>query len=424
MRRALGIDVGTSGGRGVVIDSEGRVLAEASVCMPAARRDGAQREQSPELWWETVYFVLRALAAKTPPGEIDALAVDATSATLLLTDADGRPLGPALMYNDARATREAELIAAVAPTDCAAHGAGSALAKLLWLQSQPAMRQARHALHQADWIAGRLSGRFGISDENNALKLGYDPLRRRWPDWLARLDVDHALLPEVVPPGTAIGTLNAPKIRALGYRKDLAIVAGTTDSVAAFIATGADMPGDAVTSLGSTLVLKLLSAQPLFAPACGIYSHRLGDLWLAGGASNSGGAVLLEYFTVEQLEALTPTLDAATPTGLDYYPLVTPGERFPRNDPALAPRLSPRPADDARFLQGMLEGIAAIEAAGYARLRELGAPSPRRILTVGGGARNPAWTATRRRALPGIPFETPRSDQACHGAAMLALRAA
>ncbi len=424
MRRALGIDVGTSGGRGVVIDTTGRVLAEASICMPAARRDGARREQSAELWWETVYFVLRALATKTPPDAVDALAVDATSATLLLADAAGRPLGPALMYNDARATREAERIAAVAPTDCAAHGAGSALAKLLYLRTQAGMRDARHALHQADWIAGRLAGRYGVSDENNALKLGYDPLRRCWPAWLARLDVDPAQLPEVVSPGTVIGQLHDAKIRALGYRADLRIVAGTTDSVAAFIATGADTPGDAVTSLGSTLVLKLLSTRPLFAPACGIYSHRLGDLWLTGGASNSGGAVLLEYFTVEQLDALTPALDPATPTGLDYYPLVTPGERFPRNDPALAPRLSPRPAGDARFLQGMLEGIAAIEAEGYARLTELGAPPPRRILTVGGGARNPAWTAIRRRALPGIPFDTPRSEQACHGAAMLALRAA
>lgn len=422
MRHALGLDIGTSGCRGVVIDAMGAILAEASVCLPAARRVGTHSEQSPDLWWETVYFVLRALAAKTPPAEIGALAVDGTSATLLLTDDAGDPLGPALMYDDTRASREAAIIAAIAPPDCAAHGAGSALAKLVYLLRSPDGERARHALHQADWITGRLSGRFGVSDENNCLKLGYDPLRRRWPDWLVQLNVDRTLLPEVVPPGRPLGTLEDARIRALGYRADLMIVAGTTDGVAAFLATGAHTPGDAVTSLGSTLVLKVLSERPVFAPEFGIYSHRLGEAWLAGGASNSGGAVLLEHFTLEQIEALTPQLDPAKPTGLDYYPLSATGERFPYNDPALSPRLSPRPVDDARFLQGMLEGIAAIEALGYRRLAGLGAPTPTRVLTVGGGAHNPAWTAIRQSLL-GIPFDCPRSEQACYGAALLALSA-
>jgi len=77
-----------------------------------------------------------------------------------------------------------------------------------------------------------------------------------------------------------------------------------------------------------------------------------GDGWLVGGASNTGGAVLRKYFTDQQLAALTARIDLSRPTGLDYYPLVTAGERFPVNDPALAPRLEPRPADDAVFLQG------------------------------------------------------------------------
>ena len=75
------------------------------------------------------------------------------------------------------------------------------------------------------------------------------------------------------------------------------ICAGTTDGVASFIATRAAAPGDAVTSLGTTLVLKLLSDKPIFAPAQGVYSHRLGDRWLAGGASNTGGGALLAHFS-------------------------------------------------------------------------------------------------------------------------------
>lgn len=83
-------------------------------------------------------------------------------------------------------------------------------------------------------------------------------------------------------------------------------------------------------------------------PPC---SHRLGDAWLVGGASNTGGAVLRRFFNDAQLAELTPRMDASRPTGLDYYPLTAPGERFPVNDPGLQPRLEPMPADDAVFLQ-------------------------------------------------------------------------
>lgn len=86
----------------------------------------------------------------------------------------------------------------------------------------------------------------------------------------------------------------------------------------------------AVTSLGSTLAIKLLSERRVPDDArYGLYSHRLGSGWLVGGASNTGGAVLRRHFTDEQLAVLTPRMDAGTPTGLDYYPLNTPGERFP-----------------------------------------------------------------------------------------------
>ena len=102
-------------------------------------------------------------------------------------------------------------------------------------------------------------------------------------------------------------------------------------------------PGDGVTSLGTTLTLKLLSDKPVFAPDFGIYSHRIGEQWLAGGASNTGGAAIGKFFTAEDIARLTPLLDPDHPTGLDYYPLPRPGERFPVNDPNFQPRLEPRP---------------------------------------------------------------------------------
>jgi sugar (pentulose or hexulose) kinase len=414
----LGIDVGTSGCRSCVIDAAGNIQAETRTLLPAPRRNGSTIEQDPALWWSALAETLDALTPQVPMAAIEAIGLDGTSSTLLCCDSAGTPLAPALMYNDARAVAAAQRIEVCSPHDSAAHGASSSLAKLLWLLDTPAGKSATHALHQADWLLGQLSGRYGISDENNALKLGYDVVNRCWPDWLAELDIPQELLPEVVPAGRAIGTPDATACARWGFQPQARIVSGTTDSTASFIATGAQ-PGEAVTSLGSTLVLKVLADQPVFEPANGIYSHRLGDRWLVGGASNSGGAVLKQYFSDADIARLTLQLQPDSPTGLDYYPLVSPGERFPTNDPLLQPRLDPRPVDDTVFFQGILEGIAHIELEGYRRLAALGAPWPERVLTTGGGAANRGW-GTLRAALLGVPVIAASHQEAAYGTALLA----
>lgn len=418
----LGVDLGTSACRLCVIDETGEERAAARAVLPAPHRHGAEVDQAADPWWTALEQGMAALADKVSMAHVRSLAVDGTSGTLLLCDSSGHPGGPALMYNDARATDQARRIAAVAPAECGAHGATSSLAKLLFLQRTGAAERTAHALHQADWVTGRLSGQFGVSDENNALKLGYDPVQRQWPQWLDELGIPRRWLPRVEAPGTPIGTLAPQWARRWGLAPDVVVTTGTTDSTAGFIATGAGRPGEAVTALGSTLVVKVLANRPVFAPPWGVYSHRLGDLWLVGGASNSGGAVLRRFFSDRDLERLTPHLQPHRPTGLDYYPLPTAGERFPDSDPQMEPRMEPRPDDDVVFLQGLLEGIAAIEARAYQRLAELGAPYPSQVLTVGGGAVNSAWTAIRSRLL-GVPVTAASHQEAAYGAALLARKA-
>ncbi|WP_119460798.1 xylulokinase [Rhodospirillaceae bacterium SYSU D60014] len=419
----VGIDVGTSGVRAVAIDRGGTLAGQASAAMPAPDREGGGLSQDPAQWWRAVETALGELAAAVPAKRIVALAVDGTSGTLLVTDGAGTPLAPALMYNDARSTGEAARVKQVAPPDSGGHGATSALAKLLHFQGRGDLGGARHALHQADWIAGRLTNCFGVTDENNCLKMGYDVVARRWPDWFDALGVRRDLLSEVRVPGTVLGPVDDKVADQLGLPRGVRMVAGTTDGVAAFLATGAFEIGDAVTSLGSTLVVKLLSNAPLFDATSGVYSHRLGDLWLPGGASNSGGAALLRFFTAERMVELTPRLQPDRPTGLSYYPLPASGERFPIHDPGKSSITEPRPDDDALFLQGLLEGIAEIEVTAYRHLRDLGAPALRSVRNVGGGAQNPAWTAIRARRL-GVAMPEPVSLEAAYGTALLAQRGA
>jgi sugar (pentulose or hexulose) kinase len=414
----LGIDLGTSGVRAVAIDTVGTIHAEAAIPLTAPLHNGAAIEQQPELWWQGVEQVLQAISTRLDPTAIRAIAVDGTSGTVLLADAAGVPLSPGLMYNDGRAVAQAARIANIAPRESAAHGTASGLAKLLWLLERGA-GGAVCAHTQGDWINGKLSGKFGICDANNALKLGYDPVAACWPEWMKALNLPDGLLPKVIPAGQAIGSLDTTLANRWGMGDETIVVSGTTDSTAAFLASGASRPGEAVTALGSTLVLKVIAEQPLSAPEYGIYSQPLGDLWLVGGASNSGGAVLRQFFSDAEITQLTPLVRPRHPLCLDYYPLPAPGERFPRNDPQLAPRLTPRPQDDAQFFQAMLEGIARIEREGYQRLAELGAPYPVSVRSNGGGAANTAWTEIRGQML-GVPMLAAAHTEAAYGSALLA----
>ena len=417
----IGVDLGTSACRALAVDESGAIRAESLAVLPEPEcADPGGAEQAPECWWQAVLSVLQQLRAQWGSFTPRALAVDATSATLLLCHPDGVPLGNALLYRDGRARVQAERVAAVAPPDSPARGATASLAKLLFLKRRHAPITDTLALHQADWITGRLRGRYGVTDWNNALKLGFDPAAERWPAWLAALDLAPVRLPRCVAPGSELGLIDPAVAARLGVPPTLRIHAGTTDSTAAAIAAGVSAPGDAVTSLGSTLVLKIVAERPLNEPRQGIYSHRFGAYWLVGGASNSGGAVLRRFFSDEQLARLSAAIDPDRPSGLDYYPLPDIGERFPIVDPTLRPRMEPRPLSERHFLHGLLEGIAAIEADGYRRLVALGAPPPRRVLTIGGGAVNSTWTRMRARLL-GVPVQV-APQAAAYGAACLALR--
>lgn len=418
-RHCLGIDAGTTGVRAALTDADGRLLARAGVPLPGPEGRAGAMEQDPGHWWGALADCLGALRRHHPLTGVGRLAVAGTSGSVLLCDPHGRPLGPALLYGDRRARDQAGRIASVAPADSPARGPTSGLAHALWLVESLRPEPGFLVAHQADWLTGRLTGRWGRSDWHNALKTGFDPRIPAWPDWITGLGLPPAALPRVLAPGTPLGPVSPAAARGLDLPADAQVVAGTTDSVAGFLATGAGRPGDGVTSLGTTLALKLLSPRAVFDAGHGVYSHRLGEVWLAGGASNSGGAALLKYFDLVEIETLTPRLHPERPTGLDYYPLPGPGERFPVADPDYAGRVDPVPEDRAVFLQALMEGVAAVERWGYELLAALGAPPLARLFTVGGAARNPAWRAVRQRVL-GVPLVEPESGDAAAGAARLA----
>ncbi|MEM9581518.1 MAG: FGGY-family carbohydrate kinase [Pseudomonadota bacterium] len=408
----IGLDIGTSGARAIAMSSEGVEIGASQSLMA----NHGQSFRDPKSWLGAARAALAQLCISIDRTQVRAICVDGTSGTMLPVDEAGIPLTDGLMYNDACTDRKVlDLISANARSESAANGATSGLAKLLMLQDTPG---ATRILHQADWIASCLCG-IQASDDNNALKTGFDPVDIHWPDWIAKTGARMDMLPEVKRPGTRLGPLLKDVAAEFGLPTRTEVLTGTTDGCAAFLATGASKPGDGVTSLGTTLVLKLLSDKPIFAPESGVYSHRIMGLWLAGGASNTGGGVLLEHFSETDIDALSQAIDPEKQLNLSYYPLRHPGERFPINDPNYPPKMEPRPDAPEQFLQAMLEGIAEVEALGYRRLQEFGAPALRSVRSVGGGAKSNAWHLIRARTLD-VEMQRPTNPHAAYGAAVLA----
>jgi sugar (pentulose or hexulose) kinase len=406
----LGLDFGTSGARACVIDHDKAIVWEQRVAYPDPAR------QTPTEWRAALHLLLSALPKHIAAG-LHGLAIDGTSGTVLLCDTALEPCSPALLYHDNRAQQQAGQLRTIAPDSHIVCTATSGLAKFLSLTQHGDIDHAAYFLHQADWLTALLSGQPGSSDYHNALKTGYDVEKLCWPDWVTALPHAH-LLPKVLIPGEIIGYIQPDIAAHFGIHPQCVIHAGTTDSTAAFIAAEVSETGTGVTSLGTTLVVKQLSAQRIEAPEYGVYSHRYGDLWLAGGASNAGAGVLRLYFDDTQLAALSDQIDPLQVSPLDYYPLAKIGERFPVCDAQLAPRLQPRPNSNVEFLHGMLQGLARIEAAGYARLAELGAPPLTRIVTNGGGAQNTVW-GKMREALLGVPVSAAKHREASYGSSLL-----
>ncbi|MEM7725109.1 MAG: FGGY-family carbohydrate kinase [Cyanobacteria bacterium P01_A01_bin.45] len=442
MNYYLGIDFGTSGVKSAVINSESIIKFQGYYPL-----DNLKKGELIYSWENALWKLLGEISGGIR-AEIKGIAINGTSSTVMLCDDLGNPLqrygnGKAidspLLYNYACDSQIQEQIKQIAPPNHTVLSATSSLAKLVqlfWTLEKSSFSedksQSKYFLHQADWLGFLLHGKLGISDYHNALKLGYDVEKLEYPDWLLnylqeKLQVS-VHLPEVLAPGTVVGKLKPDISSKFGFSPDCVVCAGTTDSIAAFFASGAKSPGEAVTSLGSTLVLKLLSRTRVEDAKYGIYSHRFPsfngekqeELWLAGGASNTGGAVLKQFFSKSQLESLSSQIDLTKTSKLDYYPLVGLGERFPISDPNLKPRLAPRPDNDVEFLHGLFESMARIESQGYRLLQELGADDLTRVYTAGGGAANDIWRAIRERHL-GVSVVRSDHVEAAYGTALLAM---
>ncbi|MCD9622411.1 FGGY-family carbohydrate kinase [Rhabdothermincola salaria] len=396
----LGIDVGTQGVRTVAVDVAGRVLARGHHPLEPVPGAGPQ-EQDPETWWHAVVQALEALGGARR--RVRALAVACTSGTVCVLDGDGAPVRPALLYSDPRAV----------PTPGA--DASWAVSKLAWLAAEtPAVLEvAREITSPGGYLAGRFLGRSAPIDQTQALKFGFEPESWTW----GLMPVAADLLPDVVPTGSSLGSIDPAVATATGLDPDVEIVVGLTDGVAGQLACGAG-PGRWVTVIGSTMVWKTVAEHPVTAMDHGVYSHRgPGSWWLPGAAANAGARILSTWATPEQLDDLAASV-RITPSTPAAYPSVVVGERFPFADPCFEPFGVEAATPDDRYAAEVL-GAAFVERWGCEQLVADGCAPPSAIAAAGGAVRSEVWTQLRADVLQ-LPLDLPVEPSSAFGAAIVA----
>ncbi|MEV0112666.1 FGGY family carbohydrate kinase [Streptomyces sp. NPDC050844] len=423
----LGLDLGTQSARCVAVDGTGRLLAAASRPL-AGHRDGVRHEQDPEQWWTALSAACRDALGGLDVRRIRGLAIDGTSGTILLADTTGRPLTPGLMYDDGRAADQAATVNVAGGAVWRELGYRSvqpswALPKLRWLLDHDAAASGAgvRLLHQVDLITWRLAGHQVASDASHALKTGYHLVEEGWPHKvMAELGVPDGLLPDVVRPGSVLGTVCAEAAAATGIPEGTALVAGMTDGCAAQIGAGALEPGSWNSVLGTTLVLKGSSPHLIRDPAGVVYCHRgPGESWLPGGASSSGAGVISQHFHGENLDLLTEQAAALDPDAVAYPLVSTGGERFPFRAPEAEPFILGQVPNRAAEFHAYLLGVACLERLCLDYLDHLGAPVDGPLTLTGGGARNRYWCRLRAEVL-GRPVRLPEQAEGAIGMAVLA----
>ncbi len=402
----IGIDLGTSEVKAMLVDGSQRSLAQAAVRLEVSRPQPLWSEQDPEDWWRATGQALAQLRAQAGSawGAVRAIGLSGQMHGATLLDERGQVLRPAILWNDTRAHAEcAELEAAVpAARDITGNLAmpGFTAPKLLWLRRhEPAIHaRVRRVLLPKDYLGWRMTGEAVSEPSDAAGTLWLDVARRDWSlPLLEACGLGLAHMPRLVEGSAPRGRLRAEIAADWGLPDHVLVAAGGGDNAASAVGMGVVAPGDALVSLGSSGVMFVASDH--FAPnpagAVHAFCHALPQRWcqmsvtLAATTSLSWLAGIAGGVKEAELASRAEGAD------LDAVPLFLPylnGERTPHNDARARGMffgLSTR-SGAAELAHGVLEGVAFSIADGYAALRAAGTTVQQAVL-VGGGARSRLW---------------------------------
>ncbi len=399
-----GLDFGTSGVRISIIDLHKELVYSNSVPY-------LDSFKNPNSWINSCEKILDNIPVEVK-SNLNKLAISGTSGTLIASNLKGEPMGEAIPYDQACNEHEIPLKKLTSGQDHL-RTPYSSLAKALHLIDKYGTNILLR--HQSDWITGWFLKDWTHGEEGNNLKLGWDLKKGSWPKSFLNTSWQKCL-PEIIKSGKIIGKVNSDLAKRFNLNKKLVLISGTTDSNASLIAANLGKE-DGLTVLGTTIVVKKIIDKPI--KERGITIHRVNGDWVCGGASNAGCGILSKFFSDLEIKELSRQINPLKNTSLNLLPLNCKGERFPVNNSNLEPILGPRPVSDSLYLHALFEGLAKIELKGWEKLGELTGSLPKKIITIGGGSKNPQWRKIREKII-NIPIVSCKKTTS-FGSALLAI---
>jgi xylulokinase len=435
----LGLDLGTSGVKAMLIDGNQRVVGSASGALEVSRPHAGWSEQDPAHWVRATEEAVAALRTSHPKelAAVRGIGLSGQMHGATLIDGAGEVLRPCILWNDTRSHQEAARLDAD-PRFRAITGnivfPGFTAPKLAWVKAnEPQVFAAvRKVLLPKDYLRFWLTGEFISEMSDSAGTSWLDTAERRWSrELLAATDLDESHVPQLVEGTAPAGTLKSEIAARWGMSGEVVIAGGAGDNAASAIGAGTVKPGSAFVSLGTSGVLFAANGSYLPNPASAVHTfcHALPGTWHQMGVILSATDSLnwLAQVTGKDAAALTGELGDTlrAPTSASFLPYLS-GERTPHNDALIRGAFAglAHTSDRAALTQAVVEGVAfafrdnleALKAAGTTLMR---------ATAIGGGSRSSYWLKAIATAL-GIPIDIPADGDfgAAFGAARLGLIAA
>jgi xylulokinase len=419
MAYLIGIDLGTSGTKTLLLDTRGRVVASATAEYPCLAPRPAWSEQDPAHWVRATGATVRACLAQAPKGDVLAIGLSGQMHGSVFLDAAGRVLRPAILWNDQRTAAECDEITRLAGgrRKLIAMVANPALTgftapKILWVRRHEPRVYERTVkiLLPKDYLRYRLTGEFAteVSDASGTLLL--DVRRRQWcKPLLSKLGIDAELMPRCHESPEVTGVLNAAGARLLGLPTGIPVVGGGGDNAAGAVGNGIVRRGVVSAGLGTSGVVFAHSDQVEIDPEGRVHTfcttvpgqwHVMGVMLAAGGSLQWFRNTLCQDLVAEarrrkidpyELITAAASRVPAGSRGLYFLPYLT-GERTPHGDPharACWIGLSNMHGRD-EMARAAMEGITYAMRDSLEIIRGMGVPV-NEIRLTGGGARSSMW---------------------------------
>ncbi len=400
----IGIDLGTSGVKAILLNEQGDVVASHTEKLTVSRPHPLWSEQDPEQWWSATERAVKALGQQHSLREVKALGIAGQMHGATLLDEQQKVLRPAILWNDGRCGEECVMLENQVPQSRAITGnlmmPGFTAPKLLWVQRhEPEIfKQIDKVLLPKDYLRLRMTGDFASDMSDAAGTMWLDVAKRDWSDvMLAACKLTRAHMPALYEGSEITGTLLPDVAKAWGMQ-EVAVVAGGGDNAAGAVGVGMMNAGQAMLSLGTSGVYFAVSDGFLSKPESAVHSfcHALPERWHLMSVMLSAASCLDWAAKLTGLASVPALIDAAQQADEHAEPVwflpYLSGERTPHNNPqakgvffGLTHQHGP-----AELAQAVLEGVGFALADGMDVVHACGV-QPASITLIGGGARSEYW---------------------------------